>query len=93
VSVIPRPHRPDRDLVFTIDYRGRWRSPAGSEIAHILPPFWIEISAARSWARVVRTAQSYDEARLEVLKLMRAERDSGRQCWAQDYAARLRGAQ
>jgi hypothetical protein len=94
MSVIPFPCATDRGLVFTIDYRGRWRSPAGSEIAHILPPFWIEVSDSGSRTRLIQTAETYAGVCRAVLNLARAaERDSGRQCWVQDYAATIRGAQ
>jgi hypothetical protein len=92
LSTDPLPRRPDRDLVFTVDYRGRWRS-AGIEIEHLLPPFWIEVSDRRSRTRLFQTAQTYAEVCRAVVNLCRAERASGRQCWVQDYAAPLRGAQ
>ena len=93
MSVIPLPNRPDRDLIFIVDDRARWRS-AGIEVEHFLPPFWIEVSDRGSRTRLVQTAETYAEVCREVLKLARAaERDSGRQCWVQNYAAPLRGAQ
>jgi hypothetical protein len=94
MSMLAQPVAAPNDLVFIVDDRARWRS-AGIGIEHLLPPFWIEVSDSgeEKQARLVQTAETYAEACRAVLKLARAaERDSGCQCWVQNYAAPLRGA-